>query len=143
MTYSSRPGSSTSATALVHLVHARVDEGGALVVDQELVELKVRPLVQADGRGDPVDAVDDLVYAGHASRPFAIECIRVQRCTVVGANTTVSAVAERAAWSSLRVAWRGVGLAAHDVKRDVGVVAHHPAVVARGDVEEVAGLHHV
>src|SRR5215211_2305689 len=74
MTYSSRPGSSTSATALVHLVHARVDEGGALVVDQELVELKVRPLVQADGRGDPVDAVDDLVYAGHASQPFAIEC---------------------------------------------------------------------
>src|SRR3954467_11505484 len=34
-----------------------------------------------------------------------------------------------------------VVLAAHDVQRDVGLVAHNPAVVARRDVEEVARPH--
>jgi hypothetical protein len=73
ITYSSLPGSRTSATpptyVLVQPVHAGVDERGALVVDEELIELKlgVRKL---DGRADPVDPVDELIYAGHGWRSF-------------------------------------------------------------------------
>jgi hypothetical protein len=54
---------------LVQPVHAGVDERGALVVDEELIELKlgVRKL---DGRADPVDPVDELIYAGHGWRSF-------------------------------------------------------------------------
>ena len=36
----------------------------------------------------------------------------------------------------------GVALAAHDVKRDVGLVADDPRVVAGRHVEELAGVHH-
>jgi hypothetical protein len=41
-----------------------VDERGALVIDQELVELKVS-VRKFDGGADPVDAIDERVYARH------------------------------------------------------------------------------
>jgi hypothetical protein len=53
--------------ALVQPVHARVDERGALVVDQELIELKLR-VGKLKGGADPVDPVDELIYAGHGWR---------------------------------------------------------------------------
>ena len=40
-----------------------VDERGALVVDQKLAELEVKPV--GEGRGDPVDPIDDLIDPRH------------------------------------------------------------------------------
>src|SRR5579884_142040 len=53
------------ADTLVHPVHPRVDESRALIVDQDLVELKLR-VWKLDSCGDPVDPIDELVNAGHA-----------------------------------------------------------------------------
>ena len=57
---------------LVEPVHPCVDEGGALVVDQELVELKIG-VWKRDRGADPVDPVDHFVYPGHGLRSSLLE----------------------------------------------------------------------
>jgi hypothetical protein len=48
-------------------MHAGVDQRRALVVDQELIELKrLSPSLGSSGRRDSVDPVHDLVDARHA-----------------------------------------------------------------------------
>jgi mannose-6-phosphate isomerase-like protein (cupin superfamily) len=72
-----------------------------------------------------------------ASAPVGeVHTFRVgDRAVRVSERARTGAGAERAPRSG------GVVLAAEDVQRDIGLVAHHPAVVAGRHVEEVSGSH--
>jgi hypothetical protein len=76
-----------------------MDERGPLVVDQELVELKLGVWKLHRG-ADPVDPVDELVYAGH--RECSSPSSNIKNC-LLAADRLVELVT-----ATLRSLWRTV-----------------------------------